>query len=44
VILRSAGVVRLKGSPTAVRYSLRDAAMFDHATLLEDYLARTPRR
>ena len=44
VILRSAGVVRLKGSPTAVRYSLRDGAVFDQATMLEAYLARSTRR
>lgn len=44
VILRSAGVVRLKGTPTSVKYTLRDAAVFDHATMLEDYLARPARR
>lgn len=44
VILRSAGVLRLKRSPSAVRYSLRDGAVFDQATMLEDYLARAPRR
>jgi DNA-binding transcriptional ArsR family regulator len=44
VILRSAGVVRLKGSPTSVKYSLRDAAVFDQATMLEEYLARPSRR
>ncbi len=44
VILRSAGVVRLKGTPSSVKYTLRDAAVFDHATMLEDYLARPARR
>jgi hypothetical protein len=44
VILRSAGVVRLKGSAVAMRYSLRDGAVFDQATMLEAYLARAARR